>query len=91
MADLYTKSGKPLIVRGDDVFDSSGRHVGRRRGDRIYAPDGRYAATIVGDRAIYRSTESGSVSSPFAPHIGVVGTAEASRVGTADWGDEPFN
>ena len=90
MADLYTKNGKPLTLRGDDVYDSSGRHVGRRSGNKIYAPNGRYAATIVGDRAIYRSTESAAISSSFAPNASTAGSAEANRAGTADWGDEPF-
>ena len=35
MSQLYTKNGKPLQVSGDDIFDRSGRHVGRRRGDKV--------------------------------------------------------
>jgi hypothetical protein len=89
MSQLYTKNGKPLQVSGDDIFDRSGRHVGRRRRDKVYGPDGRYAGTIVGDRVVYRSTDSATVSSSFACRAGS-GSASASRVGSAIWGDEPF-
>jgi len=37
MDQLYTKNGKPLTVSGDNIFDRSRRHVGRRRGDKVYA------------------------------------------------------
>jgi hypothetical protein len=86
---LYTKNGKPLTVNGDDIFDRSGRHVGRRRGDKVYGRDGRYAGTIVGDTVVYRSTDSASIGSAFAPSARV-GSAQANRVGSALWGDEPF-
>jgi hypothetical protein len=36
MTMLHTKNGKPLTVVGDDIFDQSGRHVGRRSGDKVY-------------------------------------------------------
>ncbi|MEX2289496.1 MAG: hypothetical protein WD794_04105 [Mycobacteriales bacterium] len=86
---LYIKNGAPLKLSGDNVFDRNGRHVGRRRGNKIYAPNGRYAATIVGDRAVYRSTDSASVGSPFATSASA-GSASADRAGSAMWGDEPF-
>lgn len=86
---LYTKNGKPLAVSGDDIFDRSGRHLGRRRGDKVYGPDGRYAATIVGDTVVYRSTDSAAIGSSFA-RSARAGTARASRAGSAPWGDEPF-
>ncbi len=89
MAGLYTKNGKPLKVSGTDIFDRSGRHVGRIRGDRVLSPDGRYAGTIVGDRVVYRSTQSARSASPFAPRASA-GIARANRAGSATWGDEPF-
>lgn len=89
MGRLYTKNGKPLTVSGDNIFDRDGRHVGRGRGDKLYSPDGRYAGTIVGDTVVYRSTESATVSSPFARQARA-GSALASRSGSAIWGDEPF-
>jgi hypothetical protein len=89
MSDLYTRNGKPLKVNGDDIFDASGQHVGRRRGDKVYGPDGVYAGTIVGDRVVYRSTDSAAISSPFAPRASA-GTAEANRAGSGVWGEEPF-
>jgi hypothetical protein len=89
MSELYTKKGKPLQVHGDDIFDRNGVQVGRRRGDKIYGPDGRYAGTIVGDRVVYRSTQRGSRGSAFAPKRRV-GIARANRVASALSGDEPF-
>jgi hypothetical protein len=89
MSDLYTKNGKPLQVSGDNTFDRDGVQVGRRRGDKIYAPDGRYAGTIVGDRVVYRSTQSASRGSSFSPRRRA-GSARANRAGSALSGDEPF-
>jgi hypothetical protein len=89
MSQLYTKNGKPLTGSGDDIFDRSGRHVGRRRGDKVYAPDGRYAGTIVGDIVVYRSTDSATISSAFAPSARA-GSARANHAGSALWGEEPF-
>jgi hypothetical protein len=89
MGQLHTKNGKPLTVSGDNIFDRSGRHVGRRRGDKVYGPDGRYAGTIVGDIVVYRSTDSASIGSPFASSARA-GSAQATRAGSALWGEEPF-
>lgn len=82
MNHLYTREGKPLRLRGDNVFDRSGRQLGTK----IYGPD---AGTIVGDRVVYRSTDSASVSSPFAPRARS-GSATADRAASAIWGDEPL-
>jgi hypothetical protein len=88
MDRLYTKEGRPLKVSGDNLFSRSGRHVARIRNGKAYGPDGRYVGTIVGDRLIYRSTNSTSSSSAFAPRAHA-GHASANRAGTAVWGDEP--
>lgn len=88
MASLYTKNGRPLQRRGDDVFSRSGKHVGRIRSNKVYGPDGRYAGTIDGDRVVYRSSDSASISSPFARSASA-GTASSNAVGSAVWGDEP--
>jgi hypothetical protein len=88
MAHLYTKNGRPLRRDGDKLFGGSGRQVARVRGSKAYGTDGRYVGTIVGDRLIYRSTESASIASPFAPSLRSP-SASANRAGTAQWGDEP--
>jgi hypothetical protein len=87
---IYTKQGRPLRVRGDDVFSRSGTHVARIRRDRnkAYGPEGRYVGTLVGDRLIYRSTDSAAISSPFARRAGS-SFATANRAGTGMWGEEP--
>lgn len=88
MEYLYTKNGRPLKRRGDDLFNSSGTHVGRIRGEKVFNSTGRYVGTVVGDRVIYRSSHSGSVSSSFAPRASA-GFGRANRAGTGAWGDEP--
>ena len=88
MDRLYTKEGRPLKVSGDDLFSPSGRHVARIRNGKAYGPDGLYVGTVVGDRLIYRSTNSASRSSAFAARAHA-GHASANRAATAVWGDEP--
>lgn len=89
MSDLYTKNGRHLRLVGDDVFDDRGTHVGRRRSDRIFGPDGRYAASIVGDRAVYRSTDAGASSQGFTPSSRAA-SGRAPHAPAALAGDEPF-
>ncbi len=88
MSSLYTKNGRPLQVSGNSVYSRSGKYVGRISSGKVYDPSGRYAGTIVGDRVVYRSTESASISGPSvsAPRVG---SAAANAVGSAIWGDEP--
>ncbi len=86
--DLYTKNGRPLQVSGETVYSRSGTVIGRIRGKKVYGTDGRYVGTITGDRLVYRSTDSASVSSPFSA-ANRAGSARANRAGSAVWGDEP--
>jgi hypothetical protein len=77
------------MVYGDDIFDRSGRQVGRRTGDKVYGPDGKYAGTIDRERVLYRSVDRATLGSPFAPRsLGPSGLANAARSGL--WGEEPF-
>ena len=85
---LYTKDGRPLQVSGDKVYSRSGEVVGRIKGSKVYGPDGRYVGTITGNRLVYRSTDSATISSPFAA-ANRAGSARANRAGSAIWGDEP--
>ncbi len=86
--DLYTKNGRPLQVSGETVYSRSGTAIGRIKGKKVYGTDGRYVGTITGDRLVYRSTDSASVSSPFAS-ANRAGSAKANRAGSAVMGDEP--
>jgi hypothetical protein len=86
--DLSTKKGRPLQVSGDIIYARSGTAVGRIKGTKVYGPDGRYVGTIVGDRLVYRSTDSAGVSSSFSA-TSRAGSARANRVGSAIMGDEP--
>jgi len=88
MDRIYTKEGRPLKVYGDDLIARSGTHVARLKGTKAYGPDGQYVGSLVNDRLIYRSTDSASVASPFAPRA-CAGHASANRAATAAWGDEP--
>jgi hypothetical protein len=84
VATLYTKEGRPLRQSGDDLFSRSGTHVAKLKGKKAYGPDGRY----VGNRLVYRSTDSATIGSSFAQRAHA-GTASASAVGAAVLGDEP--
>lgn len=75
-------------MSGDDVYSRSGEIVGRIRGEKVFGADGRYVGTIVGDRLVYRSTESAAISSSFSV-ANRAGSARANRAGSAMWGDEP--
>lgn len=88
MADMYTLNGRPLKVDGDDIFSASGEHVARLRNGKAYSSNGDYVGTVVGDRLIYRSTESATISSPFAQRASA-GFSAADAAGSAQWGDEP--
>ena len=88
MGNLYTKNGRPLTRRGDELFSRSGAHVGRIQGDQVYALNGRYAGTIVDDRVVYRSADGATISSASAPIAGSP-SASANMAGSAIWGDEP--
>ena len=70
MANLYTMNGRPLTRRGDDLFTRSGNHIGRVQGEKVFGPDGRYVGMLVGDRLVYRSTDSAHVSSAFGRQAG---------------------
>lgn len=84
---LYTKQGKALRVDGDDLIGRAG-HVAKLHGGFAFAPDGRYVGTVVGDRLIYRSTDSAHLRAPFVRRA-TAGHAYADRVPTAAWGEEP--
>jgi hypothetical protein len=85
---MHTKNGKPLQVSGETIYSRSGKVVGRIRGAKAFGPNGRYVGTIVGDRLVYRSTDSATVSSPFAT-ANRAGSARPNYAGSAMWGDEP--
>lgn len=85
---LFTKDGQPLKVSGDIVYSRSGAVVGRLRDNKVFGTDGRYVGTVVGDRLVYRSTDSAAIGSPFAA-ASRSGSGSASSAGAGIWGDEP--
>lgn len=88
MTTVYTKNGAPLSRRGDDLFDQSGRHVARLRGDKAFGLSGEYVGTMVSGRLVYRSTDSSQIGPSIAPRAGA-GSAAAPRADSALAGDEP--
>jgi hypothetical protein len=86
---LYTKDGVPLTVNGDRVYNSDGENFGQIRNDCVYDLQGQYRGTIVGDRLIYRSTQSARVVGARAQSASRAGAARAYRASAAAWGDEP--
>ncbi|MCW2282598.1 hypothetical protein M2323_000359 [Rhodoblastus acidophilus] len=85
---LYTKNGRPLQQSGNTIYSRSGAVVGRISGSKVYGQNGRYVGSIVGNRLVYRSTESAGIGSSFASSSRC-GSAAASSVSSAVWGDEP--
>ena len=85
---IYTKNGRPLQVHGDKVYSRSGQYVGRIRDGKIFDASGRYAATIVNDRAVYRSIHSARIISASSSG-NRSGIAASNRVGSAIMGEEP--
>jgi hypothetical protein len=84
MSQLYTKDGRPLQVSGSDIYSRSGKPIGQIRGDTVFGTDGRYAGTIVGDRVVYRSTDSARMGSPSS-RAGQAGSGLANAAGSAVW------
>lgn len=80
---------RPARCSGRPGLQQAGQNFGYIRNDKVYGLDGRYRGTIVGDRLIYRSTESAATSGARAGSAGIGGSARASRAGSAIWGDEP--
>jgi hypothetical protein len=88
MTYLFTKQGRPLSRAGDDLYSRSGRHVARLRGVKAFGPDGRYVGTVVGDRLVYRATDSAAIGTIFVPSQRA-GSAAGNRVPSAILGEEP--
>jgi hypothetical protein len=86
--NLYTKNGHPLQVHGNTIYSRSGKVVGRINGNKVFGTNGSYVGTIDGDRLVYRSTDTAQMGSAFAT-ANIAGTAAASIIGSAIWGDEP--
>jgi hypothetical protein len=84
---LYTKEGRALTVDDDDLISRAG-HVARLRDGYAFAPDGRYVGTVVGDRLIYRRSDSARRGSPYARRA-TAGHAYADRAPSGAYGDEP--
>jgi hypothetical protein len=84
---LYTKEGRALRVDGDDLISRDG-HVARLRDGYAFAPDGQYVGTVVGDRLIYRRTDSARRGGSYLRRA-TAGHAYADHAATAVAGDEP--
>ena len=66
------------------MYSRSGTYGGRISNGKVYDPSGRYAGTIV----VYRGTDSATMSSATIS-ANRIGSASATAVGSAVWGDEP--
>ena len=62
---MYTKNGRPLQVSGTTYYSRSGQVVGRLRDDKLFGRDGRYVATVDGERLVYRSADSARIAPAF--------------------------
>lgn len=88
MASLYTKKGRSLQVSGSKVYSRSGKYVGQISNGKVYDKQGRYAGTVVGDRVVYRSTDSASRSGPSSS-ANRAGSGLANAAGSGVSGEEP--
>jgi hypothetical protein len=54
----------------DDLWTYQGKHVGRRRGTHIHAPNGRYLGEVMGDgRLITNKAKAGLKGPIFVPGL----------------------
>lgn len=88
MTRLYTKNGRPLQIDGARVYSKSGTYVGRIDRGKVFDPRGRYAGTIVGERVVFRGSDSAAISGPSVA-ANQAGCGAANRGGSGLWGDEP--
>lgn len=86
--DIYTKNGRPLQVLDDKVYSRSGVIIGRINGSMVYGTDGRYVGSILGDRLVYRSTDSAGIGGSFAASS-LAATGRASNAASGVSGEEP--
>lgn len=86
---LYTKDGRPLLVKDDIVYSQSGQVVGKISGERVFGTHGSYIGTIDNGRLVFRKSDSGESSAVFsAENHAPVELADAAPVAIA--GDEPW-
>ncbi|WP_242165617.1 hypothetical protein [Lysobacter sp. M15] len=85
---MHTKNGKPLQVSGSTLYSAAGQVVGRMREDKLFGLNGRYVGTVVGDRLVYRSSDSARVAPGFAS-ARCAPRSLPSRPRSAVRGDEP--
>ena len=85
---MHTKNGKPLQVIGNTIYNGSGQVMGRVREAKVFAQDGSYVGTVVGDRLVFRSSDSYKVAPAFtAAKCKARGLSERARSKVR--GDEP--
>ena len=88
MIDLYTRSGRLLQVQGNNLHSRSGAFLGQLINNKVYDTNGRYCATVVGDRVVYRTIDSAASAAAFEGGV-VPASVTPNRSGTSLWGREP--
>ena len=88
MIDLYTRSGRLLQVQGNNLHSRSGAFLGQLINNKVYDTEGRYCATVVGDRVVYRTIDSAATAAAFEGGV-VPASVTPNRSGTSLWGREP--
>lgn len=84
----YSYGGVPFNRRGNELFDSSGRNVGRFQGDKIYSPSGRYVGEIHSGK-LAKSHMHVGIGPPSASSAsaGFAAARTAATVLPAGWSD----
>ena len=88
MIDLYTRSGRLLQVQGNNLHSRSGAFLGQLINNKVYDTEGRYCATVVGDRVVHRTIDSAATAAAFEGGV-VPASVTPNRSGTSLWGREP--
>ena len=88
MIDLYTRSGRLLQAQGNNLHSRSGAFLGQLINNKVYDANGRYCATVVGDRVVYRTIDSAATATAIEGTV-VPASVVPNRSGTSLWGREP--
>jgi hypothetical protein len=88
MIDLYTRSGRLLQVQGNNLHSRSGAFLGLLVNNKVYDSNGRYCATVVGDRVVYRTIDSAATVTGIEGDV-IPASVTPNRSGTSLWGREP--
>ncbi|HEY3339113.1 MAG TPA: hypothetical protein VGK18_11460 [Propionicimonas sp.] len=75
-------------MEGNNLHSRSGAFLGQLINNKVYDAEGRYCATVVGDRVVYRTIDSAATAGVIEGTV-VPASVTPNRSGTSLWGREP--